>query len=103
MITVQTLTEAGYRCHPGIRGDTLYQKAILDGSTKLYFINFQLWHHPGGKVVFDTNVRLYTDNEAVEFDLNLISTDRLTVQQVEEFYAFVYQKLSLVPDRHNND
>lgn len=103
MITVEELLAAGYRRYKAIHGDELYQKPIRKGSEKLYFINFQLWHHPDGKVAFDTNVRLYPTKEEIEFDLNLISTDRLTVEQVEEFYEFVYQRLLLVPDRHNND
>lgn len=110
-INETTLAKAGYKRHPAYyKGEYclgLWQKAVRKGSKKLYFVNFYLWdftQHPAftaGCKSASVECRMFTGGN--QFDLNYFVDPKDTVQKIEKFYRYAYDRLGCVPDRVNND
>ena len=114
-ITKQVLETAGYRAfpanHKGEWCTGAYQKVIhtSDGELKAYFLTFYCWCFPTPvpSPSVSVDVALYQNTGLSgpgETDVRievLIGPDT-TLEQVEAFYADLYQKLGCVPDIHNN-
>lgn len=103
MLTLDAIQAAGYTEHKSPKdGTRLFSKWAMLESGRLYCVHFYYWHTPlGHRDNFSAEVRLYLNGED-DFDIVLPIRKPWTVTQVEEFFRLAYERLTCVPDPHNN-
>lgn len=104
MITPEELRRADYSYYPANGWMDkwcvgLFQKAVMDGDLKKYFICWYLFEWPDGIRKAEVEVALFTKSK--EFRLKLTADDQ-TIEDVESFIANAFAALNCVPDKHNN-
>ena len=79
-----------------------YQKRFRDGDTTLYFLNCYQYEYPGSDLLKATMIEANfypPDREDQWGTVELHYCNDL--DYAEKFFADVYDKLGMVPDRHN--
>lgn len=113
MINHGALIKAGYRFF-GIYGMPLYQKIILVGTQKLYWIEIHVLDSSGVQIVNPIELdhhrrravaQLYT-NEVWDSEhcteIGFPIPENMTLEQLEAFYARAYTSMGCIPDPRNN-